>query len=179
MAAPMPREAPVTKAISPFSMRTSLHGFIRILPPPAHRPGPPVLQRPHLQIPVLVDAPVQAGQYLARTALHDLGCAAVIMVRTVAAQYTGVYSCLTSPARMFAAVDAFYSTPYTAIPDGGVTAVLSSRTRSFSAAGCMSELCAGTLMGNASARLAPLAVRSRWRAPPPRHDRRSPPAPAR
>ena len=40
----------------------------------------------------------------------------------------------------------------------GAIGVFSRRTRSCSAAGCMSELCAGTLIGSAIARRAPLAV---------------------
>src|SRR3979411_1132537 len=74
MAAPMPRVAPVTKAISPFSIRPPL-----VL---AHRGRPRrerivqaqwILQRHHLEVAVLVHSPVQARQYLARTAFHDLG----------------------------------------------------------------------------------------------------------
>ena len=44
------------------------------------------------------------------------------------------------------------------MPAGAATATPSRRSRNRSAAGAMSELCAGTLMGSGSARRAPRAL---------------------
>ena len=91
-------------------------------------------------------------QNLAGPAFDDVGSRPRrSCVRTVAAQYTGVCSCLTSPARISSGavcvldVDAVDRDP----AGGATTAPLASRTRSRSAAGSISELCAGTLTGSA------------------------------
>ena len=147
MAAPMPREAPVTNAISPFNMASPSATLFRLAAPRRRTAGSSSAS-------ILRSRFLSMRRFNAVSTLpgpHSMICVApaAIMVRTVAAQYTGVASCLTNPARISSGtgvdLDSRRRTPR--CRSVRPPRVLSSRTRSFSAAGCMSEQCAGTLIG--------------------------------
>ena len=91
MAAPMPRDAPVTKAISPFSM--SLQDSVRSASASSRDCGSSsasILRSRFLSTRRLSAVSTLPGPHSTMWVAP-----AAIMVRTVAAQYTGVCSCLT------------------------------------------------------------------------------------
>jgi len=117
-----------------------------------------IFHAPAFQNPDSCHAPDSSPSNTFRTALDDLRRARGNQVRTVAAQYTRLIMLdqaapYITPGGVYPAIDAVH------FNRGALRQRRpASRIRIFFGAGCIRELCAGTLMGSVIARRAPFAV---------------------